>query len=133
MSFTRVQRRHFAALMVGVLLLVQGLLAAHACMPVPASGPAAAALAPCHDAGFTAAGAGQDEAPAGLCQAHCEADSQAPAGPAVADLSAQALGGCMVAAPVLPALAVTAAAAAPLAGAPPGWPPLYLFHRVLRN
>lgn len=129
--------------MVGVLLLVQWLVAAHACMPAagrlgaPATALAAEAAlmaAPhCHDA---VAGIQEAAPDLGLCLAHCTSDDQAPTATAAADLATPALGWCLVMSAALPAppAATVAALAAPVrAGAPPGWPPIYLRNGVLRN
>ncbi len=146
MFLHRARRRQLASLLVGVLLLAQWLVAAHACMPVHATGPAQAVLhtpqaaVHCHgadvaDGADVSDGLGASARERGVCQAHCTADGQAPATAASADLPAAALGWCLVAAPlqVPPAVTVAARAAPMRAGVPPGWPPLYLLHGVLRN
>lgn len=140
MFLHRVQRRRLVTFLVGVLMLTQWLVAAHACVPAHAGAPlqdgvtVPMAAPHCHEA----EGAHGIEAPAhdaGLCLAHCAADGQVPTSPAAADLAAPALGWCLVAAPLpVPTVVTVAALAAPVrAGAPPGWPPLYLLHGVLRN
>lgn len=124
-------RRRLCAWLAGALLLVQWLVAAHACPLPPTEGPGARvavhASASCHD-----------EAPGGeeaLCMAHCSDAQQLPAQAPGGDLAAYLPGWCIVLA--LPTLQVVPAAHASWstvrAGAPPGWPPLYLLHGVLRN
>ncbi len=140
MLLSKSTRKRVSAWMVGVLLLVQWLVAAHACMPAHASGAAQAAqhepkvAVHCHG-GDLADTVGAPSHEPGLCQAHCVADGQAPSSTAPADLPVHALGWCLVAAaPALVADAGAVALTTPVrAGAPPGWPPLYLLHRVLRN
>lgn len=127
--------------MIGVLLLVQWLTSAYACprasvgQPVlPAHAEAdtdSAAMADCH--GMTASA--MDPSNPTLCRAHCDADKQAPAAKAQGDVPSPPLVGLLVASPVLHDVS-----AAPghvrsdvLFEGPPGWPPLYLIHLVLRN
>ncbi len=120
--------------MIGVLLLVQGLVAAYAC-PVVAQALAASAgqpaMADCH--GMPPAA--MDPANPSLCKAHCDADQQAPAQSAAGDAPAPSLVWFSVPAFELPAMGGRADVlqTAPRSGAPPGWPPLYLTHLVLRN
>lgn len=125
--------------MIGVLLLAQWLTSAYACPkgapPAPLSPGevvvAAVVMAACH--GMTMAMI--DPTNPALCKAHCEADQQAPVVKAQGDAPQPLLAGFIVTAPVLHAVL-----AAPLhthgdvfGGEPPGWPPLYLIHQVLRN
>ena len=117
--------------MVGLYLMVQWLVAAHACEPVTVGvALAAAAHADCGDADEPAADGDA------LCQAHCHPPGQASADAPAVDLSGITAGWCLVAAVSadLPGLAPrVAAVTVPRPGAPPGWPPLYLVHQVLRN
>lgn len=135
-------RRHLATWLVGVLLLTQWMVAAYACAPrggaagAPGTAPGfvaavAADLPPCH----AAEGDDRDGGQPNLCKAHCSADAQLPGASATADAPVPSLGWCLVAAPLalLPADVAELASSAPRAGAPPGWPPLFLTHRVLRN
>lgn len=124
--------------MVGVLLLVQWLVAAYACpaSAVPASRtaqPAAvhATMADCH--GMTASDIDADN-PA-LCKAHCSADQQAPAQAAPDDAATPSLGWFFLVEPAAPALPDLRSGGQPVprSGAPPGWPPIYLTQQVLRN
>lgn len=124
-------RRRLCAWLAGALLLVQWLVAAHACplLPVEVQGsPAAmhAGAAPCH--GEAAA---SDEA---LCKAHCAEGQQVPAQQLAVDTVAHLPGGFTVL--TLPTLQQGGAARPPAdtlhLGRPPGWPPLYLAHGVLR-
>ena len=129
-------RRPICAWVVGALLGAQWLVSAYAC-PAPPPGATAAvqaqAAAPdCHDA----AAPGLDVMAAGLCQAHCSSDEQLPAPSPALDLPPASPGWCMVA-PAAPAPQEvgTRTSLPPLAwaGAPPGWPPIYLIHGALRN
>jgi hypothetical protein len=125
--------------MIGVLLLMQWLTSAYACPQVeqPASrglGGAATvpvAMADCH--GMTAAS--MDPANPALCKAHCDADKQAPVAKAQGDVPNPALAWFIVASAtphdVLPPSVEVDGVI--VVGRPPGWPPLYLLHRVLRN
>jgi len=124
--------------MIGVLLLVQWMVAAYACPVVAlaqaAVGGSAAAQAGMPDCHATPRDA-MDPANPLLCKAHCDADQQLPAHFALGEASAPALVWFAV-----DAGAALASACAPNhrpsvahAGAPPGWPPLYLIHEVLRN
>lgn len=129
-------RKRLSVWMVGVLLCVQWWVAAYGCPlvgQVHASAHEWAAvpepLADCHGMATT-----DTESPT-LCKAHCDADQQAPAQPASHEAPAPALAGFFVAPIVCAAdgLAQAGFSAVPRAGAPPGWPPLYLIHGVLRN
>lgn len=131
-------RRHLATWLVGVLLLTQWMVAAYACAPVGGAAGApgivmamAADLPPCHSADGTEHEVGLPN----LCKAHCGANAQLPGASATADAPVPSLGWCLVAAPLawLSADAAEVASGVPQAGAPPGWPPLFLTHRVLRN
>jgi hypothetical protein len=70
-----------------------------------------------------------------LCKAHCDADKQAPVVKAQGDVPSPLFAWFIVANPVrhdvLPA--PIHASGDILCGSPPGWPPLYLIHQVLRN
>lgn len=140
MALHHTTRRRVCAWMIGVFLLMQWLVVAHACPQlarVQAGGSAAAAVAShagdCHG--------GEPSRDTALCQAHCSVDQQAPAKAAPSDLPLPALGGFVLAfpaVPVVPAGLVDAGASgspatAVCAGAAPGWPPLYLTLGVLRN
>lgn len=131
-------RRHLATWLVGVLLLTQWMVAAYACAPqgAAAGGPglvtaAAPDLPPCH----AAEGIDRDAVLPNLCKAHCGADAQLPGIYATPDAPVPSLGWCLVAASLTwaPAEVAGQVSSAPRAGAPPGWPPLFLTHRVLRN
>jgi len=121
--------------MIGVLLLVQWLTSAYACPQAqvehPDSSPGAEAMADCH--GMTASA--MDPANPALCKAHCDADKQAPAAKAQGDVPGPSLAALIVASPVLHdfAAAPSQVRSEVLFGGPPGWPPLYLIHQVLRN
>jgi hypothetical protein len=159
MPFAR-RHRHRQTLcrwLVGVLLATQWLVVLHACpagMPQGAHAVAeATALPDCHkallaDAHAQAAHTGQATGPtageavaasgdgAALCKAHCTAGQQLPADAPAADALPPLCGWCIVQAPLplLDASAVAMARAPALGGAPPpGWPPLYIAHGVLRN
>jgi hypothetical protein len=87
------------------------------------------AAAPAH-----ASGASQDDA--ALCKAHCTAGQQLPADAPAAHAAPPLCGWCIVQLPPpLAAAPATAAALAPAQGGapPPGWPPLFIAHGVLRN
>ncbi len=126
-------RRRLCAWITGVFLTMQWLALAQACVP-----PAVAAAAPA----ATVQGAehgpdchGAEPAPgAALCKAHCSAEQQAAAKAAPGDAPAPLPGGFFIALPTVPAVVAAAGprATAVRAGAPPGWPPLYLTHGVLR-
>jgi hypothetical protein len=132
-------RQRVARWMIGVLLLAQWLTSAYACpngappaWPSPGEAAVAAVvMADCH--GMTMAM--MDPANPALCKAHCEADQRAPVVKAQGDAPQPMIAGFIVASPV-----PREVLAAPmqergnlLGGEPPGWPPLYLIHQVLRN
>lgn len=129
------RRRRLCAWIAGVFLTMQSLALAQACVPpavVAAALPAASAQGSdhgpdCHGAALAPGAA--------LCKAHCSAEQQAAAKAAAGDAPAPAPGGFFVALPAVPAILAMAGpqATAVRAGAPPGWPPLYLTHGVLRN
>lgn len=128
-------RKRLSIGLIGMLLLMQCLVLAHAC--VRAMPAAAQVHAGCGEAGAVLAatdqGAAQDEA---LCGAHCKNDQSLPAAQADGSLSSPSPGWFVVAPPALPMVWPAATAAhglAPTSGTPPGWPPLYLQHQVLRN
>lgn len=124
--------------MIGVLLLAQWLVAAYAC-PVAAQTPdpggdpvsAHAVMADCHGMTPSAMDAGNPS----LCKAHCSADPQAPAQSAPDEVPVPSLGWCIVgvAGPFDVAASQPRLPAWVPSGAPPGWPPIYLIHQVLRN
>ena len=130
-KLSRLSRRRLCACLVGALLMVQWLVAAHACpaMHGPVSMPPAAMAgvhgAPCHEQ-LTAG----DEA---VCKAQCADEQRAPSPSLTPD--APATGWCMVMA--LPPLSTQADVrplfAAAHAAAPPGWPPIYIRLGALRN
>jgi hypothetical protein len=105
----------------------------HAPSPVGDAVPAAADAARFDDAASSAA----DSAGSALCRTHCSADPQAPTQAAAGDAVPDAGGWWMAidpAPPRLPVLQPRAPALGARAGAPPpGWPPLFLAHGVLRN
>ena len=125
--------------MIGVLLLAQWLTSAYACPQgtppaLRTQGEAvvvAVVMADCH--GMTMSM--MDAANPALCKAHCEADQQAPVVKAQGDAPQPIIAGFIVAGPVLHDLlpAPLHAKGDLLGGEPPGWPPLYLIHQVLRN
>ncbi len=139
MLHTRRNRRTLCTWMVGVLLAVQWLVSAYACSPgvharglpaVPDEAPAAA------HAGCDSGSHEMSSGDAGsLCKAHCTANEQLPAQPASDDLPAPTLGWFIVSTTLggAPATSGWTSEATPRCGAPPGWPPLYLLHQVLRN
>jgi len=120
-----------------MLLFTQWLGAAYAC-PAVAGNPAggdlavvAQAVSDCH--GTTAEA--MDPSNPSLCKAHCDPDHQAPSQSIAGDVPAPV--------PmwfVVEVLDTFDAAGQPAhqqaiarSAAPPGWPPLYLIHGVLRN
>ena len=132
MSLHRQTRRRLSLWMVGLMLLAQWLTAAYACPAVAQSlAPQAKLMANCHGM----APGTMDPAHPALCKAHCESDRQAPAQaaqdavpvPALAPFIVAALASVDASAPLPEPVSV------PRAGAPPGWPPLYLIQKVLRN
>jgi hypothetical protein len=136
MGLHRKTRRWLCAWMTGVLLLAQWLTAAYACPAIDqalAGAPAVASALPpdCHAQGHVA----MDPANPAACKAHCEGDRPAPPQSAAADMPAPLLGWCIVPSPAVEPLAGLPVVhdAAPRSGAPPGWPPIYLTHLVLRN
>jgi hypothetical protein len=130
-------RRRLAAWMIGTLLFTQCLAVAYACPALAGSlagsdvAVAAQVARDCH--GKTAA-AMDAENPA-LCKAHCDADRQAPSHAAAGDAPAPAPMWFIVEAfePFDAAGETAVQQALARSGAPPGWPPLYLIHGVLRN
>jgi len=137
MHMHRRSRRRVSSWMIGVMLLAQWLVAAYAC-PVVAQAAASAeesasqvAMANCH--GMSPAA--MDPANPSLCKAHCDDASKAPAGGSADHVPASALVWFVIASADRCDVAVRPAIerAAPRAGAPPGWPPIYLTQQVLRN
>lgn len=145
----RATRRHrgLLGLLVGLFLAVQCLVAAHACEPlrlpaaagnVAASWAAADALPDALDAAHhgCAAAAGEADDGGALCQAHCQPTDQLGSDAPVVSPPAQGAPGLAVMPappPTLPpTTALRATTLAPDAAAPPGWPPLYIVHLVLR-
>jgi len=125
--------------MIGVLLLMQWLTSAYACPQLvqPAlrgpggAAPVSVAMPDCH--GMTASM--MDPANPALCKAHCDADKQAPVAKAQGDVPSPSLAWFIVASATLhDFLPVPVQVDSDvLCAGPPGWPPLYLIHRVLRN
>ncbi len=137
--FARLLRKRLSIALIGVFLLVQWLVLAHACAPAVSAAPVQATEhAACAGHGAMATETAPSE-PAGdlaLCKAHCTDEQSLPAAQADGALPAPTLGWFIVAPPVLTAWvpAPLAHAAAPAGGAPPpGWPPLYISQQVLRN
>jgi hypothetical protein len=136
MRLTASTRQRLATAMVGVLLFAQCLTAAYACPGLAqalAGGAPAAQAAPegCHGGATDDLGS----ASPALCKAHCEVGQSAPAS-AAPDVAAAPLAAMFIVCAFGPLVADGAAAerfAAPWPAAPPGWPPLYLTHGVLRN
>ncbi len=136
-AMRRNTRRHLVAWMIGVLLFTQWLTASYACPavagPLAGGGQAviAQAVSDCH--GMTA-GVMDPENPS-LCRAHCDPDHQAPSQASAGDAPAPAPMWFIVEVfdtfddAGQPAHQQAVARTA----APPGWPPLYLIHGVLRN
>jgi hypothetical protein len=139
MSTSRLLRKRLSISLIGVMLLMQWLVLAHACAPaVPAAPAQATEHAACagHGAAATEAATTEPASDMALCKAHCTEDQSLPAAQADGSLPAPTLGWFIVAQPVLTAWLPLplAQAAAPASGAPPpGWPPLYLSQQVLRN
>lgn len=140
-TLSRAARRWLSGTLVAALLLVQAMVAAHACASVwrGATPPAGAAATDPDCPGHAAKP--QSSAPAGddvaLCKAHCERGDQA-VGAAVppldngADLFVVVVLDWRIAASG-PALAASAMPPLPTGAPPPGSPPLYLSLLVLRN
>jgi hypothetical protein len=154
------QRRHRQTIcrwMVGMLLAMQWLAVSYACPPaVPAAHVTEAQAAQpgigrqaempdCHHAAAAASttptsttptSSTPDSTDTALCKAHCSAGQQAPAQPPAVDSVPHMAGWCMVMA-VAPAPDVPTSArsmgVARDGAPPPGWPPLYIAHGVLRN
>lgn len=143
MPLGRNLRKSISIGLIGMLLLMQCLVVAHACaLALPAPADLHAGCTDRHPALVTAALVTADESPApgqdsALCKAHCSNDPSLPAAQADGSPPAPNLGWFLVVAmPALPAAWLPAPAAQGLptsGGAPPGWPPLYLQHQVLRN
>jgi hypothetical protein len=141
MRVSRSTRQRVSRWMIGVLLLVQWLTSAYACPQARFEQPASAAradapadpaaMADCH--GMTVSN--MDPANPALCKAHCDAGTQAPSAKAQGDVPGPSLVALVVAAPVVhdDEAAPGQARSDILFGAPPGWPPLYVIHQVLRN
>ena len=117
--------------MAGILLLAQWLVAAYACaaLGLPPLGHAVvAASADCHGMMAEASEAGNPS----LCKAHCDADRVLPPQVLVDDLTVSG-GSFLVSLVALEPLAWQARRSEwSRSGEPPGWPPLYLIHQVLR-
>lgn len=139
MRMGRSTRQRVSRWMIGVLLLVQWLTSAYACprLEQPAANwhdeavVASAGMADCH--GMTVST--MDPAHPALCKAHCDADKQAPAVKAHGDVPSPLFAWLIIANPVLHDVlpAPIHARGDILCAGPPGWPPLYLIHQVLRN
>lgn len=125
-------RKRLCGWLAALMLLVQWMTSAYACLP-PAPQPAAPAMeAPCH--------AGPEHAQAdqpALCKAHCEAGMKAPGLASSSDAPEPGPGWFIVqadpAAALFAPLPPAARPALARTGAPPGWPPLHLTLQVLRN
>jgi hypothetical protein len=131
----RKHRRPLAGCLILLLLSMQAAVAAYTCPQLDAAPAAHAAMPDCG-----ASGGGlpvMDTEQPLLCLADCEQEARLR-GPAAAPEAAPATGLlCVVA--IAPAR-VAAASPLPLftdptarGDPPPGWPPPYLLHRVLRN
>jgi hypothetical protein len=138
MRVDRHLRKRLSIGLIGVMLLMQWLVLAHACdraLPGPV-GVAAHAGCAAHDAQpeVQAAAASLQDNPA-LCKAHCTEEPGVPAAQADGPLPAASLGWFIVTepAPVSWMPAPAAHRLPPVGAAPPGWPPLYLSQQVLRN
>ena len=130
----RALRRPIAACLVLLLLLAQFATAAYACPQREMALSPAVHMEGCEHAGDRAA---MDMQNARLCVADCEQDAQASQTNASVDVPAPVL--LHIALGFLPAGDIdtprlsTPADPAPRGQPPPGWPPLYLLNRVLRN
>ena len=131
MGIKRQARRRVCIWMAGILLLAQWLVVAYACaaLGLPPLGHAVvAAPADCHGMMADANAAGNPS----LCKAHCDADRVLPPQVLVDDLTVSG-GFFLVSLLALEPLASQARRSDwPRSGEPPGWPPLYLIHQVLR-
>jgi hypothetical protein len=134
----RKTRQRVCAWMIGVLLFAQWLTAAYACPAIAQAlatgGAEAVAVEPvpdCHAQGHAA----MDPANPAACKAHCDGEQPFPLQPGSGDLPAPLLGWFIVSSSAVVQLAGLPGGheAAPRSGAPPGWPPIYLTHLVLRN
>lgn len=138
MTVTRSLRRRLSIGLIGVMLLMQWLVLAHACgrtLPDP-TGMAAHAGCAAHDAQPEAQAAAVSlQSSQALCKAHCTDEPGVPAAQADGPLPAASLGWFIVTEPARIAwMPASVAHGLPTAGAaPPGWPPLYLSQQVLRN
>lgn len=139
MSTSRPLRKRLSISLIGLMLLMQWLVLAHACAPaLPAAPAQATEHAACAGHGAMPAEAGSADLASSLaqCKAHCTEDQRLPAAQADASLPTPTPGWFIVAPPALSAWVpmVLVQATAPAGGAPPpGWPPLYLSRQVLRN
>lgn len=131
MDIGRQARRRVCIWIAGFLLLAQWLVAGYVCaVPVlaPAVQAVAAATTDCHGMLAEAGDAGNPS----LCKAHCDADHLLPT-QALADDLAVCGGFCSAGLAVLDLPASQSGQSDwPRSGEPPGWPPLYLIHQVLR-
>ena len=124
--------------MIGVLLLAQWLVAAYAC-PVVTQALSSSVQSVAGPAAMPNCRGGMpenmDPTDPAMCKAHCDADQQLPAYGTVDNAPVLMLVWFSFSAFELPAVAgqPVQREPAPLSGAPPGWPPLYLTHLVLRN
>ena len=136
MSTGRSLRKRLSISLIGVMLLMQWLVLAHACAPAVPLQTAEHAACAGHRAALAEGNSAEVSSTMVLCKAHCTEDQSLPAAQADGALPAPTLGWFIVAEPVLTAWVPLPLvhAAAPAGGAPPpGWPPLYLSQQVLRN
>jgi hypothetical protein len=130
----RLLRRWLSGCLVLALLFAQLATAAYACPEQGAGGqPAAAALA--SDCEATHPASRIDEEDGLLCKASCEQAAQVVKASAGFDAAQAAV--VLYLAPSVSSRNLVSPAVAPTPPAfdrrPPGWPPVYLLHRVLRN
>ena len=130
----RAQRGPVAACLVFLLLFAQFATAAYACPQRETAVSPAVHMEGCEEVGDRSM---MDMQNARLCLADCEQDAQASQTNASVDIPAPIL--LYIALAFLPSGSIDTPGLsvptdpAPRGQPPPGWPPLYLFNRILRN
>ncbi len=132
MKLAKRARQSICGLLLAALLSMQFAVASYACPQWLLAGGGADAPAP--NCETLAARGEMDSTDPLLCKAHCNAGDLSTGAQTPADFSSPVLALLFAWFDALHAEPSSASVAAAFKGiAPPGWPPLYLLHRVFRN